>query len=338
VKDVVVYLTFAVGLLLVIKGADWFVESAVWMARKTGMSEVLVGATIVSVGTTLPELSVSTYSSIVGTSQVALGNAIGSCIVNIGFILGISVAARALPVNGKAFDSRAILMLLAAVLATVLSADGSLSRIDGALLLAALAANIVFLIRSQRRAIDADDAESEHGTSKTEADPSPTSAEAHASNSQRIFPLNAIGQLAQFVIGALTVALGSRMLVSSATTIAERLGISEVVIGLTIVSMGTSLPELATAVTSLIKGHQSLSAGNIVGANLINLTAVLGVSALVNPIPISGSSLLLDYPVMLALMGILILFAATGRALTRWQGCILLAVYVAYSTALFMRG
>lgn len=323
------YLAFAAGLILVIRGADWFVESAVWMARKTGMSEVLVGATIVSVGTTLPELSVSTYSSIVGSSQIALGNAIGSCIFNIGFTLGISIAVRALPINDRIFNSRAVLMLAAAVLATVLSADGNLSRVDGALLLGALIAYVVYLIRSQRPATDAGD---------TEVDQGPTPAETDAPTSQRLFPLSTIGQVAQFVVGALTVAIGSRLLVSSATTIAETLGISEAVIGLTIVAAGTSLPELATAVTALIKGHQSLSAGNIVGANFINLTAVLGVSSMVNPIAVGSSSLLLDYPVMLALMGALILFAAIRRTLARWQGCILLVAYVAYSIALFTRG
>lgn len=321
-----VYLAFVLGLVMVIRGADWFVEAAVWIARRTGISEVIVGATIVSVGTTLPELSVSTYSSWVGSPDVALGNAIGSCICNIALIFAISIAVRAIPIRSDSFYTRGIIMLAAAVAVTVLSMDGTLNRLDGVILLGVLVANIIYVVRT------------ELSPSQREAERHVSSAEPEASSARRLFPLSTMGQVAQFVMGAATVAVGSRFLVTSATTIAEMLGISEKVIGLTIVSVGTSLPELATAITSLIKGHQSLSAGNILGANFIDLTAVLGFASVVNPITVGSGFIMLDFPVMLVVMGALMLFAVTRRTLARWEGFILLAMYAAYLGVLFIYG
>ncbi|NLU41086.1 MAG: calcium/sodium antiporter [Firmicutes bacterium] len=321
-----VYLAFVLGLVMVIRGADWFVEAAVWIARRTGISEVIVGATIVSVGTTLPEVSVSTYSSWVGSPDVALGNAIGSCICNIALIFAISIAVRAIPIRSDSFYAKGIIMLAAAVVVTVLSMDGTLSRLDGFILLGVLVANIIYVVMT------------ELSSSQREAEHHVSSAEPEASSARRLFPLSTMGQVAQFVMGAATVAVGSRFLVTSATTIAEMLGISEKVIGLTIVSVGTSLPELATAITSLIKGHQSLSAGNILGANFIDLTAVLGFASVVNPITVGSGFIMLDFPVMLVVMGALMLFAVTRRTLARWEGFILLAMYAAYLGVLFIYG
>jgi len=326
VSGALVYLAFVLGLVMVIRGADWFVEAAVWIARRTGISEVIVGATIVSVGTTLPELSVSTYSSWVGSPDVALGNAIGSCICNIALIFAISIAVRAIPIRSDSSYTRGIIMLAAAVAVTVLSMDGTLNRLDGVILLGVLVANIIYVVRT------------ELSPSQREAERHVSSAEPEASSARRLFPLSTMGQVAQFVMGAATVAVGSRFLVTSATTIAEMLGISEKVIGLTIVSVGTSLPELATAITSLIKGHQSLSAGNILGANFINLTAVLGFASVVNPITVGSGFIMLDFPVMLVVMGALMLFAVTRRTLARWEGFILLAMYAAYLGVLFIYG
>jgi len=326
VSGALVYLAFVLGLVMVIRGADWFVEAAVWIARRTGISEVIVGATIVSVGTTLPELSVSTYSSWVGSPDVALGNAIGSCICNIALIFAISIAVRAIPIRSDSFYTRGIIMLAAAVAVTVLSMDGTLNRLDGVILLGVLVANIIYVVRT------------ELSPSQREAERHVSSAEPEASSARRLFPLSTMGQVAQFVMGAATVAVGSRFLVTSATTIAEMLGISEKVIGLTIVSVGTSLPELATAITSLIKGHQSLSAGNILGANFIDLTAVLGFASVVNPITVGSGFIMLDFPVMLVVMGALMLFAVTRRTLARWEGFILLAMYAAYLGVLFIYG
>ncbi len=325
-SGVLVYLAFVLGLVMVIRGADWFVESAVWIARRTGIPEVIVGATIVSVGTTLPELSVSTYSSWIGSPDVALGNAIGSCICNIALIFAISIAVRAIPISSNSFYTKGIIMLAAAVVVTVLSMDGTLNRPDGVILVGVLVANIIYVVRT------------ELSSSQRDAGHDVTLAESDAPSARRLFPLSTMGQVAQFVMGAATVAVGSRFLVTSATTIAEMLGISEKVVGLTIVALGTSLPELATAITSLVKGHQSLSAGNILGANFINLTAVLGFASLTNPVPVGSSTIMLDYPVMLALMGALMLFAVTRRTLARWEGFVLLGIYVAYLAALFMYG
>ena len=204
-------------------------------------------------------------------------------------------------------------MLAAAVVVTVLSMDGTLDRRDGVILLAVLVANIIYVVRTELTSC----------SGEVEGDACTTGPD--DSSVRRLFPLNTMGQVAQFAIGAATVAVGSRFLVSSATAIAEMLGISEKVIGLTIVALGTSLPELATALTALIKGYQSLSAGNVVGANFINLTAVLGFASIVNPVPVGSSTVILDYPVMLGAMGALILFAATKRTLARWEGCVLLA-------------
>jgi len=326
VSGALVYLAFVLGLVMVIRGADWFVEAAVWIARRTGISEVIVGATIVSVGTTLPELSVSTYSSWVGSPDVALGNAIGSCICNIALIFAISIAVRAIPIRSDSFYTRGIIMLAAAVAVTVLSMDGTLNRLDGVILLGVLVANIIYVVRT------------ELSPSQREAERHVSSAEPEASSARRLFPLSTMGQVAQFVMGAATVAVGSRFLVTSATTIAEMLGISEKVIGLTIVSVGTSLPELATAITSLINGHQSLSAGNILGATFIDLTAVLGFASVVNPITVGSGFIMLDFPVMLVVMGALMLFAVTRRTLARWEGFILLAMYAAYLGVLFIYG
>ena len=223
-SGVLVYLAFVLGLVMVIRGADWFVESAVWIARRTGIPEVIVGATIVSVGTTLPELSVSTYSSWIGSPDVALGNAIGSCICNIALIFAISIAVRAIPISSNSFYTKGIIMLAAAVVVTVLSMDGTLNRPDGVILVGVLVANIIYVVRTELSSSQRDAARV-------------TLAESDAPSARRLFPLSTMGRVIEW----------GQIVASSVNTMQRCWASRKKWLG-SDRALGTSLPELATAI------------------------------------------------------------------------------------------
>lgn len=312
-------LLFMVGFVLLIKGGDWFVDGSTGIARRFHIPEIIVGATVVSIGTTLPEVVVSATGALNGQGAIAYGNAIGSVICNTSLIAAITLAIRPGPVNRKALKMPVAFFFGAAALyCGVAYVSGYFSRPLGFLLLAIFVVYMIFTIRQGLK--------------------NPTEEIVGEEKTHKLWT-----ELALLVLGAALIALGANLLVENGTIIARELGVPESVIALTFVALGTSLPELVTAITSLAKGHGSLSLGNIIGANLFNLVLVSGVSVSLVPFNIPNASqfmghnasLVLDIPVMLGVMLLMTVPALVCKKMYRWQGITLLLIYVSYCVLQF---
>ena len=310
-------LLFAVGLVLLIKGGDWFVDGATGLARRFSLPDIIVGATVVSIGTTLPEVMVSVTGALQGQGAMAYGNAIGSIICNTSLIAAISVAFNPGPVNVNTmkmpvifFFSSAALYCMAAYLL------GEFPQWLGFVLLTVF---VVYMFITVRQGLENPD-------------------EAHEEEVESGKPKQLWQELLLLVVGAAVIAVGADLLVDNGTFIAKELGVPETVIALTFVALGTSLPELVTTITSLRKGHASLGIGNVIGANIFNLVLVSGASVTLAPfaVPVGklllgmNASLVLDIPVMLTVMLLLTVPALTTKKLHRWQGIMLLSIYAAF--------
>ena len=313
-------LLFAVGLVCLIKGGDWFVDGATGIARKFHVPELLIGATVVSIGTTLPEVMVSTTSALSGHGQIAYGNAIGSIICNSALIAAITIAVRPGKVDPKSLRIPVLFFFVAAALyAGVAYTTGSFTRPVGLILLAMFVAYIICNVLAMKNA-PAPEEDEEQGETGSFAK-----------------------ELGLLAIGAVLIAVGADLLVDNGTLIAQALGVPESVIALTFVALGTSLPELVTAITSLAKGHGALSLGNVIGANVFNLVLVSGVSVTLAPFSIPqnstiagmNASLVMDIPVMFAVMLLLTLPALIKGKLSRPQGIALLCIYAAFCAVQF---
>ena len=312
-------LLFILGFLLLIKGGDWFVDGASDIAHRFGVPELLIGATVVSIGTTLPEVMVSASAAVSGHGEIAYGNAIGSVICNTALICAITCAVRPTKVDTKTFRVPVIFFFLAAALYMVFAYGfGEFSRTAGLSLLLLFAVYMFITVKQ---------------------------AMGHSAQAEKPEEEGSFGrEVLLLVLGAAAIAVGARLLVDNGTKIAEALGVPESVIALTFVALGTSLPELVTAVTALIKGHSALSLGNVIGANLFNLVLVSGLSAALAPFPVPGSkliagmnsSLVVDIPLMLLVMALLTLPALTKKKLTRAQGVTLLLIYAAFCVYQFV--
>ena len=311
-------LLFCVGLVMLIKGGDWFVDGAVGVAHKYKLPEILIGATIVSIGTTIPEVMVSSIAAAGGQSQTAYGNAIGSCICNTALIAAVTIAAKSVQdIDAKAFRTPIIFFFAAAIFySAVAYTTGVFSRLIGIILLCVF---VVYMVITVRQAV----------TNRVKAD-----AEEEAEKEEKPLWKNLI----LLIGGAAIIAVGANLLVDNGQIIAAGLGVPESVIALTFIALGTSLPELVTAITSLIKGHSSLSLGNIIGANLFNLVFVSGMAITINPFSVpsekliagQNASLVVDIPVMFTTMILMTLPALLTKKLRRWQGILLLAIYFSY--------
>lgn len=314
-------LLFALGLVLLIKGGDWFVDGATDIAEHFHVPELIIGATVVSLGTTLPEVMVSATSAISGHGEIAYGNAIGSIICNTALIAAITVAVRPTPIDSKSL-SLPVSFFFAAAAVYCLNAylTGYFGRPIGIILLLILA---LYMILTVRQGMNHPSEEKQEETSQ-----------------QRSLLMSVV----MLVVGAALIAVGAKLLVDNGTLIAQALGVPESVIALTFVALGTSLPELVTAITSLVKGHGSLSLGNVIGANILNLVLVSGVSIVLKPFAIPQSStlfginatLVLDIPLMLFVMAFLTLPALLTKKLHRSQGIILLCVYAGFCALQFI--
>lgn len=307
---------FIVGLLLLIKGGDWFVDGATGIAHHFHIPELLIGATVVSIGTTLPEVMVSATSALSGHGEIAYGNAIGSIICNTSLIAAMTIAIRPGKVERKSLITPVLFFFIAAAFYSAIAYRGGyFSRRVGLTLLA------LFLLYMTDTVIQM--------KKEPQDNSEPNDEESENSMIQNVLFL---------IIGAVLIAFGANLLVDNGTLIAESLGVPESVIALTFVALGTSLPELVTAITSLVKGHSSLSLGNIIGANLFNLVLVSGISVTLAPfnIPQNASvaginaSLAVDIPVMLFVMFLMAVPALVRNKLSRVQGILLLGIYVAY--------
>lgn len=313
---------FALGLLLLIKGGDWFVDSASGIAHKFHVPELLIGATVVSIGTTLPEVMVSATAAVQGSGGIAYGNAIGSVICNTALIAALTIAIRPAPVDKKTLRAPVAFFFGAAAVYLISAyAFGRFNRITGVIFLLIFAVYMAVNITTAVKMPKIPEENEENGDGKS-----------------------TFIMVIFLIIGAALIAVGSDLLVDNGMIIAEELGVPESVIALTFVALGTSLPELVTAVTSLIKGHGALSLGNIIGANFLNLVFVSGIAPLLSPFDIPAgktllgvnASLIIDLPVMLAVMGILTLPPLLKGKLTRVQGVILLIIYAAFCTLQFV--
>ena len=311
-------LLFAVGLVLLIKGGDWFVDGATGLARRFHLPDIIVGATVVSIGTTLPEVMVSATGAMLGQGAMAYGNAIGSIICNTALIAAISVACNPGPVNVKTMKMPVIFFFSSAALYCVAAyLLGRFPRWMGIVMLAIFAVYLILNVRQGLRNPDEVEEDEENGDAK---------------------PRSLLMEVVLLIVGAALIAVGADLLVEHGTIIAQYLGVPETVIALTFVALGTSLPELVTTITSLRKGHASLGIGNVIGANVLNLVLVSGVAVTLAPfeVPVGklllghNASLVLDIPVMLGVMLLLTAPALTRKKLERWQGIALLCVYAAF--------
>ena len=309
-------LLFALGLVLLIKGGDWFVDGATGIAHRFHIPELLIGATIVSAGTTLPEVMVSASSALSGHGEIAYGNAIGSIICNTALIAALTIAVRPPKVEGASLKVPVMFFFgAAAIYAGVAYFMGDFTRWVGLILLAIFACYMVYNVL---RVKNMPPVEAKEDVKAEYASP--------------------IRDIVGLAVGAAAIAWGADLLVDNGTLIAQALGVPESVIALTFMALGTSLPELVTAVTALVKGHGSLSLGNIIGANLFNLVWVSGMAVVLAPFAVPASkligglnaSLVLDIPLMFFVMAFLTLPAILRGKLRRWQGVTLLCVYAAY--------
>ena len=310
-------LFFALGLVLLIKGGDWFVDGATGIARRFRLPDIIVGATVVSIGTTLPEVMVSTTGALLGQGAMAYGNAIGSIICNTALIAAISVTCNPGPVNVKTMKMPVLFFFTsAAVYCLAAYGLGTFPRWLGLVMLTIF---VIYLIANVRQGLRY---------------PEETAEEAESAKAPRSLAM----ELVLLVIGAALIAYGANLLVEHGTIIAQKLGVPETVIALTFVALGTSLPELITTITSLKKGHASLGIGNVIGANVFNLVLVSGVAVTIAPfdVPVGklllgqNASLVLDIPLMLLVMLLLTVPALTKKRLSRWQGITLLCIYTAF--------
>lgn len=302
-----VILLFVVGLVLIIKGGDWFVDSAVFIANLTGIPKFIIGATIVSVATTLPELTVSVTGVIDGELDLAVGNAVGSVTANIGLIMGISLVCMPAVIKRSQFWLKGVLMSAAALLLWILCKDGTLHMLPSFALFVLLAVYVWDNIRDAKNDVGSDEQEL---VDKKELPQ----------------------QLVMFVVGVAAIVVGSKLLIEYGSEIALLLGVPSAIIGVTMVAIGTSLPELITTLTAIRKRESSMSIGNIIGANIIDLALILPICSVVSDgkLTIAEQSYALDMPMCFAMTLIAVLPPLIKGKLYRWQGLLMLALYAVY--------
>ncbi len=304
---------FIVGLILTIKGGDWFVDSASWFAEATGIPKFVVGATVVSFATTLPELLVSVRAAMNGSAQLAIGNAVGSVTANTTLIMGVSLVAMAGVVGRKAFSLKGGLLLGAIVGLTLLSLSGSLPVwsvfVLWAIFLTFMVSNLI---------------EGKKGAATESSD----------AYDKKDIP----SKILFFVLGTAAIVFGAEFLVSSGKTIAAGIGISETIIGFTVIALGTSLPELVTTLTAIRKKESSLSVGNIIGANIIDTTLILPLCAVINgePLPVDRVNLVFDFPICIAACAVAVVPTIIQGKFKKWQGYALLTIYALYMLLLIL--
>ena len=318
-------LLFLLGFVMLIKGGDWFVDGAVGLAHRFHLPELLIGATVVSIGTTLPEVMVSAQAALEGNAGISYGNAIGSIICNTSLIAALTVAIRPGTVKKNSLILPAVSFFAAAVIYSGFAyATGRFERWNGILFLVFFAAYMIATVLQMKRNPEQDEAED---------------AEEESGKPKELWQ-----EIGLLVLGAAVIAVGARLLVDNGTLIAQALGVPDSVIGLTMVALGTSLPELITAITSLIKGHSALSLGNIIGANLFNIVLVSGTAITISPFAVPAekmigglnASFVIDIPLMLIVMALLCVPALVKGKLYRWQGVTLLCIYVAFTAFQFL--
>ncbi len=325
-ETVLMYLLFVVGVILIIKGGDWFVDGAAWIAEVTGIPKFIVGATIVSIATTLPEIIVSAIAAVEGHEilrsgvadaqllaqeklGLAIGNGVGSVICNTAMIMALGIMFVPTEVDRKKFSYKTVLQVITVVALMVLTFKGSLSLKASIALLIIFVSYIAESIKSAKTDIEDDFGEEAKTDKKT-----------------------VVRNILYIVAGAVFIVVGSRLLVNNGGKIAVSWGVSESVVGVTMVALGTSLPELVTAVTAAIKKQPSMSVGNIIGANIIDIALILPICSFIygGVLPVSAQNIYLDFPVCILVSLIALVPTIIAKRFRRWQGVVLLVIYVAY--------
>ncbi|MBZ2175687.1 calcium/sodium antiporter [Schnuerera sp. xch1] len=304
-----VLVIFVIGLLMTIKGGDIFIEGAIWIVKKTGISSGIIGATIVSIATTLPEFFVSTIASDEGFSDIAIGNSIGSYICNIALIIGICALIRPIKIDSIFFGIKGTMMIGFLSIFSVLSLKGVVTYGDGYILISLIVLFIIInLIENKKISTN------------------------NRITRKSIKIKELIFNLIKFFSGAIMILYGAHILVDSGVKIANFLRIPKLVVSLTLLAIGTSLPELVTALSSVFKNYQSISIGNILGANIINLSIIMGTVALVSEhgLMINKQNLLLDLPVAMLVSLLFILSGIFKEKISRSTGLILMVIYIVY--------
>ena len=307
------------GFIALLWSADRFVISAAVTANNLGISKVLIGLTVVSIGTSAPEILVGIMASLDGSPTLAIGNAIGSNIANIGLVLGITAIITQLPFAPSVLRSELPWLIGATTLALICLFNLHLGVLDGLALLAGLGFILFKLTQSTDR-----DTGDLPDTLQDELDDLPEMTTRHG--------------VVWLVVGLIVLLIASKLLTEAAITIADILNVDEIIIGLTVIAIGTSLPELAATVTAAVRGQSDIAIGNVVGSNILNILAVMAVPALIHPIDIEGVVLLRDFAVMLALTMMLVLFAygiGSRKVITQFEGLVLVAAWIGYNVMLY---
>lgn len=315
-------LFFVLGLVALVAGAELLVRGASKLALSFGISPLVVGLTVVAFGTSAPEMAVSVQAALSGQVDIALGNVVGSNIFNVLFILGLSALIIPLLVARQLIRQEVPIMIGASLLLFALAWDGGISSHDAALMFGLLLAYTVFLIWQSRR------------ESKALA----TESTAETASGKSSWDSHWGVQVLLIAAGLALLVLGADWLVTAAITFAKQLGVSELVIGLTIVAAGTSMPEVATSIVAALRGERDIAVGNVVGSNTFNILCVLGLSGMVAPegLPVAQSLLSFDLPVMIAVAFACLPVFFTGNLIARWEGGVFLAYYAAYTTYLLL--
>ena len=312
-----IVLLFAAGLVCIIKGGDLFVDAAGWIAEASGIPKFIIGATIVSFATTLPEMLVSVFAALEGNADIAVGNAVGSVTANTGLIMCLSLVCMTCLMERRQFGVKACLLLAAILSLFGFTRDGRLSVAEGLLVLVIFAGFLAESLISARR---------EQGTErKAEGERPAVSGKTVA------------GNIVKFVLGAEGIVLGAQLLIDNGSAIASLLGVPDAIIAATMIAIGTSLPELVTTLTAIRKKESSLSVGNIIGANIMDLTLILPLCSLIlgKPLPVQSQGMLLDIPACLIICAAVLVPALWKGKFQRWMGFLAGGLYIVYLTVMF---
>lgn len=338
------------GVIIVLKGADWLTDGAVNIATRFGVSQMVIGLTIVAMGTSMPEFCVSMVSALKGTPDLAVGNVVGSNTFNTLLIVGCSALVAPIMVKRSSVKRDIPFAVVASLLMLLFCLDGAIGRVDAAVLFAGFC---LFMFVTLKYAKTTEEpaaavatsgaatatAISEASTSEASAPKAPvyqtTAHEASSSEASQASGTSMLKAVVMLVVGLLCLIAGSNMFVDNASFVASSLGVSDAVIGLTIVAGGTSMPELATSMVSAKKGNSDIAIGNVIGSNVFNILMIIGITGLVKPMHIAGITTL-DLIMMLASMLLMWFFCRTTYKVKRWEGAVLTIVYLAYLTWLVM--
>ena len=349
------------GVIIVLKGADWLTDGAVNIATRFGVSQMVIGLTIVAMGTSMPEFCVSMVSALKGTPDLAVGNVVGSNTLNTLLIVGCSALVAPIMVKRSSVKRDIPFAVVASLLMLLFCLDGAIGRVDAAVLFAGFclfmfvtlkyaktteehAAAVATSGAAMATAAAASTSVSETPTSQTSAPEASTSqpsaseassSETSASEASQASGTSMLKAVVMLVVGLLCLIAGSNMFVDNASFVASSLGVSDAVIGLTIVAGGTSMPELATSMVSAKKGNSDIAIGNVIGSNVFNILMIIGITGLVKPMHIAGITTL-DLIMMLASMLLMWFFCRTTYKVKRWEGAVLPIIYLAYLTWLIM--